>query len=101
MGERVLDWSTTHSDPDAGAVAALNRLRQLITRTDELAARQRDGILEVRRATARKRIMREEITQIHLSHIISAAELASAEDPELVENVPDAGPADQLRGVPY
>jgi hypothetical protein len=29
--------------------------------------------------------MREEIRQVHLSHIISAAELASAEEPELAE----------------
>jgi hypothetical protein len=85
MGERVLDWSTAHSDPDPGSTAALNRLQQLVTRLDELAGRQRDGILEVRRATARKRTMREDITKIHLSHIISAAELASAEEPELAE----------------
>jgi hypothetical protein len=85
MSERVLDWSTAHSDPDPGSQAALTRLQQLVTRVNELAARQRDGILEVRRATARKRTMREEITQIHLSHIISAAELASAEEPELAE----------------
>jgi hypothetical protein len=83
MGERVLDWSTAHPDPDPGSQTALSRLQQLVTRANDLAARQRDGILEVRRATARKRTMREEITQIHLSHIISAAELATAEEPEL------------------
>src|SRR4051812_3407943 len=55
MGERVLDWSTAHPDPDPGSAAALSRLQQLVTRLDELASRQRDGILEVRRATARKR----------------------------------------------
>jgi hypothetical protein len=85
MGERVLDWSTAHPDPDTGSAVALSRLQQLVTRLDQLASRQRDGILEVRRATARKRTMREEITQIHLSHIISAAELASAEEPALAE----------------
>jgi hypothetical protein len=85
MGERVLDWSTQHPDPDPGAQAAQSRLQQLVTRLNELADRQRDGILEVRRATARKRTMRDEIMQIHLTHVISAAELASAEDPELVE----------------
>jgi hypothetical protein len=85
MGERVLDWSTAHPDPDPGSVAGLNRLQQLVTRVNELADRQRDGILEVRRATARKRTMREEITQVHLSHTLSAAELASVEEPELAE----------------
>jgi hypothetical protein len=83
MGERVLDWSTAHPDSDPGSATVFNRLQQLVTRLNELASRQRDGILEVRRATARKRTMREEITQIQLSYIISAAELASAEEPEL------------------
>ena len=85
MGERVLDWSTVHPDPDPGSQTALTRLQQLVTRANDLAARQRDGILEVRRATARKRTMREAITQIHLSHIIAAAELATADEPELAE----------------
>jgi hypothetical protein len=85
MGERVLEWSTTHPDPEPGAVAAQTRLQQLITRVDQLAAQQRDGILEVRRATARKRTAQVEIMQIHLRHVISAAELASTEEPELAE----------------
>jgi hypothetical protein len=85
MGERVLEWSTAHPSPEPGAAAALSRLQQLITRVNELAAQQRDGILEVRRASARKQTAREEIMQVHLSHVIGAAELASTEEPELAE----------------
>jgi hypothetical protein len=85
MGERVLEWSTTHPSSEPGAAAAQTQLQQLITRLNELATQQRDGILEVRRASARKRTAVEEIMQIHLSHVISAAELASTEEPELAE----------------
>lgn len=85
MGARVLEWSTAHPDPTPGYAAAISRLKDLVTRADQLASQQRDGILEVRRATARKRAAREEITQTHFSHILSVAELASVEEPELAE----------------
>jgi len=85
MGERVLEWTTTHPSSEPGAAAAQTRLQQLITRVNQLADQQRDGILEVRRASARKHEARVEIMQIHLSHVISAAELASTEEPELAE----------------
>jgi hypothetical protein len=85
MGERVLEWSTTHPSSEPGAAAAQTQLQQLITRLSELATQQRDGILEVRRASARKRTALEEIMQIHLRHVISAAELASNEEPQLAE----------------
>ena len=85
MGERVLDWSEKHPDPTPGYAAAVSRLRQLVSRENELAAQQRDGLLEVRRATARKRTLRGEILQVHLPHVISAAVLASEEEPELAE----------------
>lgn len=55
MGTRVLDFSRTHPDASAGYTAALTRLEALLGRADELASRQRDGLLEVRGSTARKR----------------------------------------------
>jgi hypothetical protein len=85
MGERVVDWSTAHPDPSPGSQAAVRRLQELVVRANQVASQQRDGTLEVRRATARKRELRHEIKEAHLDHIVSVAELASRDEPELAE----------------
>jgi hypothetical protein len=85
MGKRALDFSRAHPDGSPGYAAALARLEDRLTRADHLASQQRDGILEARVATARKRDLRRTMKQAHLGHIASVAEAASREEPELAQ----------------
>src|SRR6478735_12794094 len=85
MGKRVLEWSNLHPDSSPGPTAALKRLQDRLARADQLAEQQRDGLLEVRRSTARKQQLRRDIKLAHLNHIVSVAEVASVEEPDLVE----------------
>ncbi len=85
MGTRVLDFSRTHPDASAGYTAALTRLEALLGRADELASRQRDGLLEVRAATSRKRELRRSMQQAHLAHLAQVAKVAAREDPDLAQ----------------
>jgi hypothetical protein len=85
MGARALDFSRGHPDGSPGYAAALTRLEDRLTRADQLATQQRDGILEVRTATARKRDLRRTMKRAHLGHLASVAEVASREVPELAQ----------------
>jgi hypothetical protein len=85
MGARVLEWSRAHPDASPGYAAAVSRLEDRLNRAEQLAEQQRDGILEVRRATRRKRELRRTMKQGHLVHLASVAEVASAEEPELAQ----------------
>ena len=85
MGTRVLEWSRAHPDASPGYAAAVSRLEDRLNRAQQLAEQQRNGILEVRRATRRKEELRRTIKQAHLIHLASVAEVASSEEPELVQ----------------
>jgi hypothetical protein len=87
MGQRSLDLSTAAPDTSPGYIAALERLGDLLKRADTLAAQQREGILEVRTATARKRDLRRMMLRAHLSHLAGVAKIASDEDPELATTI--------------
>jgi hypothetical protein len=93
MGQRVLEFSRRNPDQSAGYIAASARLQERLTRADELARQQVDGLAEIKVATGRKRELRRFIMQAHLDHLVSVAELASVEEPELVQKFrfpPDA-----------
>ena len=83
MGARALDFSSSHPGESAGYAASLARLEDRLARADQLATQQRDGILEARRATTRKRDLRRSMKRAHLDHLASVAEAASREVPEL------------------
>ena len=85
MGKRVLEFSRQHPDTSAGYVAARARLQERLARADQLARQQVDGRAEVRVATGRKRELRRLIKRAHLDHLTSVAELASVEEPELIQ----------------
>jgi hypothetical protein len=85
MGTRALDFSRAHQDSSAGYAAALARLEDRLKRADQLATQQRDGLLEVRRATVRKRDLRRSMRRAHLDHLASVAQAASREAPELAQ----------------
>jgi hypothetical protein len=85
MGARVLEFSRLHPDMSPGYVAAATRLQETLDRAAQLARQQLDGLSEVHAATARKRDLRRLMKRGHLDHVISVAEVAAAEEPELLQ----------------
>lgn len=85
MARRALDFSRAHPDESPGYAAALSRLEDRLTRAEQLAAKQRDGILQVHAATARKRDLRHTMKQAHLAHMIHVAQVAASEVPDLAQ----------------
>jgi hypothetical protein len=85
MGQRALKFSRAHPDASPGYAAALARLEDRLTRAEEVAEQQREGILHVRAATVRKRDLRRTIKLTHLDHLASVAQVAAHEVPELAQ----------------
>jgi hypothetical protein len=85
MGMRALEFSRAHPDPSPGYAAALARLEERLNRAERLAAQQRNGIIQSRTATARKKELRRIMKEAHLSHLASVAKVASDEVPELAQ----------------
>ena len=54
MGSRALEFSRAHLDESSGYHAAVAQLEEQLQRSKELAARQLEGFVEVRAASARK-----------------------------------------------
>jgi hypothetical protein len=85
MGSRVLNFSRAHPDASPGYAAALSRLEDRLTRAELLATQQREGIFEVRAATAQKRDLRRTMRRTQLMHLASVAEVAAKEMPQLAQ----------------
>jgi len=85
MGARALEFSQAHPDESAGYTSALTELTELLARSERLADQQRQGVAEVRAATARKRELRRSIRQGELTHVARAAQRAAREVPELAQ----------------
>jgi hypothetical protein len=87
MGTRALDFSRAHPDASPGYTAAVTRLEERLARGEQLASQQREGLLEVRAATARKLELRRAMRQAHLSHLAQVAKVAAREVPELAQKL--------------
>ena len=87
MGTRVLNFSRVHPDASPGYAAALSRLEERLTRAQDLAAQQRDGILDVRAATVQKRDLRRLMRGTQLKHLARVAEVAARDVPELATKI--------------
>jgi hypothetical protein len=83
MGARALEFSRAHPDESPGYNAALAQLEEQVTRSIQLATQQREGIVEVRGATARKRDLQRGMRRRQLVHLARVAERAAKELPEL------------------
>jgi hypothetical protein len=87
MGTRALDFSRAHPDPSPGYSAAVTRLEERLARAEHLATQQREGTLEVRAATVRKRELRQAMRKAHLAHLAQVARMAAREAPELAQKL--------------
>lgn len=85
MGTRALEFSRGHPDTSPGYTAAVTRLEERLARADQVAAQQREGLLDVRAATARKAELRRAMQQAHLSHLAQVGKAAARDVPELAQ----------------
>jgi hypothetical protein len=85
MGSRALEFSRAHPDESPGYAAALRHLEEQLDRSTQLASRQREGLIEVRAATARKSELTSSMRRKQLVHLARVARLASKELPELAQ----------------
>jgi hypothetical protein len=83
MGNSALKFTGAHPDTDPGAAPAVAKLGQLVERADELAAAQRDGMIHVRAAAARKVELRREMLAVPIAHLAQVGAVAAREDHEL------------------
>ena len=86
MGTRALNFSRAHPDGSPGYAAALASLEESLTRAEQLADRQRQGIVKFRAAIAAKRNLRRRMRRTQLVHLARVAQGASKEMPDLAQS---------------
>ena len=59
------------------------RLEQLLTRANQVATAQRDGIIHVRAASARKEELRRQMLEVPIAHLAEVGRAAAREEHEL------------------
>src|SRR5690606_18874895 len=85
MGTRALAFSRANPDSNPGYETAVARLEELIGRAAMLSDQQRNGKVDVRFASRRKRALRRAITQGHIAHLVGVAQVAEQEVPGLTD----------------
>jgi hypothetical protein len=83
MAVRVRDFSDTHPSADPSFVVVLGRLKEGIDRMVELSGQQVGGFLSKHSSSLRRRDIRRKLRDGLLRHLVTVAEDASAEKPEL------------------
>jgi hypothetical protein len=83
MGRRALEFSRAHPDSEPGSDAVVARLEQLLARASQVAAAQRDGIVHVRAASARKKELRKGMLDVPIAHLAEVGRAAAREEHEL------------------
>lgn len=82
MGNSALKFTDSHPDDDPGAAPVAAMLKQLLGRADALAAAQRQGMIHVRAASARKEELRREM-MVPIAHLARVGAVASRVEHEL------------------
>ncbi|HKP49464.1 MAG TPA: hypothetical protein VJU17_05565 [Gemmatimonadales bacterium] len=85
MGSRALEFSRAHLDDSSGYRATVAQLEEQLQRSTELAARQLEGFVEVRAASARKLELTRSMRRQQLVHLARVARRASKEAPDLAQ----------------
>jgi hypothetical protein len=83
MGASALKFTHAHPDDDPGAATVAAKLEQLVRRSNELAASQRDGIIHQRAASARKTELQRDMLAVPIPHLARVGKVASREQHEL------------------
>ena len=83
MGTRALEFSRAHPDTDTGYGVSAAKLEQLVARAGQIAAAQRDGLIDTRAASGRKADLRRAMLAGPIGHLAEVGQLAAKEDHEL------------------
>jgi len=83
MALRVRDFSHAYPSTDASYAPVLARFEERLGAMEQLAARQRSGHIAARAATARRKSLRRRLHYELLRHLVTVAEVAAHENPEL------------------
>ena len=85
MAVRVRDFSRAHPSTDANYAAVLAQVEALIARMEALAKQQQDGTVTAHASTVRRKALRRRLHHELLRHLVTVADIASAEQPGLAE----------------
>jgi hypothetical protein len=83
MGTRALEFSRAHPDTEPGTELVLARLEQLVTRANQVAAAQRDGLIHAHAGAARKEELRRAMLAVPIAHLAEVGRAAARDEHEL------------------
>ena len=83
MGTRALEFSRAHPDTEPGTRDVATRLEQLVARAEDTATAQRNGLIQVRAASARKEELRRAMLAVPIAHLAEVGRAAAREEHEL------------------
>jgi hypothetical protein len=83
MGKRALEFCRAHSDTEPAMATTLARLEQLLARAEDTATAQRNGLIHVRAASARKAELRRQMRDVPIAHLAEVGRAAAREEHEL------------------
>jgi hypothetical protein len=83
MGTRALEFSRAHPDTEPAMATTVARLEQLLARATETATVQREGLVHVHAAAARKVELRRQMREVPIAHLAEVGRAAAKEEHEL------------------
>ncbi len=83
MCVRVLSWIAAHPDSEPGFVVLVTQLQALVARMAAVIGEQRDGRVDSRAASVRKRVLRREALAGPIAHLAQIGRMAAREQHEL------------------
>ena len=85
MAARVRSFSRTHPSMDPGYAKVLGRFEERLTRAEEIAARQHEGLVLAKSARARREEIRKVVHFQLLRHLVSIGGITAKTRTELAE----------------
>ncbi len=83
MGKRALEFSRAHPDTEPATAIVTTRLEQLVARAEDTATAQRNGLIHVRAASARKEELRRDMLTVPIAHLAEVGRAAARDEHEL------------------
>ena len=83
MGTRALEFSRAHPDTEPAMATTAARLEQLLARAIHTATVQRDGLVHVHAAAARKKELQRQMRNVPIAHLAEVVRAGAREEHEL------------------
>jgi hypothetical protein len=80
---RVLNWTAAHPDDEPGSAVLVAQLQALAARMAQVITDQRNGLIDSRAASLRKREVRRTMLAVPIAHLAQIGALAAREQHEL------------------